>query len=419
MTAERCRACGGELPAGNRRCGSCGTDAGGGAARHKRLGWRKRLLFSGILGCLLLGFCELGLQVVYRLSVGMWLQEWWAIPIYEPDPVRVYRVKANLDFLHKTREFTARYTTDSAGMRTEPGGSAPLVPKPANKFRVLALGPSFAFGWGANHEDAYVVKVARGLRVPGKVVELINLGTPSQPISYQLRWLKQVGASYQPDLILQTVYGSPETLEPDDTLPPVGPVVKDGHLFPAEDMTASMWVRRLRRYSALLFFGWHLKQAATRSGAEAPADGREFYRRTEPTGGLADLEWGEAVRRHGAYSDFVRKALPVPPAIVFLHIPFSYVVHPADLVRVAHHGSVRDPVEIRQRTDRIVTRLNGAGFCVLDPTAELVERDRRERMYHLYDIHFTVAGNQAVAQYSLPLIQNYLDLLARGPGTGK
>src|SRR6185436_11307137 len=107
------------------------------------------------------------------------------------DPARVYRLKANLDYLHKTREFTAGYRTDEAGMRTDGHTAVPAIPKSNDAFRVLALGPSFAFGWGVNYEDSYIYQIANGLRVPGKRVELINLGTPSQPISYQLKWLKE------------------------------------------------------------------------------------------------------------------------------------------------------------------------------------------------------------------------------------
>ena len=42
---------------------------------------------------------------------------------------------------------------------------------------------------------------------------------------------------------------------------------------------------------------------------------------------------------------------------------------------------------------------------MINPTGTLVDRDQNTRMYYLYDIHFTPAGNQAVADYVLPLIQ--------------
>src|SRR5205085_1133739 len=111
-----------------------------------------------------------------------------------------------------------------------PGGPGPVIPKPKDTFRVLSLGPSFAFGWAAMNHDCYSWLIASRLHVPGKKVELLNLGTPSQPSSYQNKWLKEVGASYEPDLILQTVYGNPASFEPDDTMPAKRAMVKDGYL---------------------------------------------------------------------------------------------------------------------------------------------------------------------------------------------
>ena len=122
---------------------------------------RKRILFTIVTVMLLALFAEASLHVFYRLSVGRWLWEWWAIPIFEADPIRVYRVKANLDYVHQTSEFTARYFTDSLGMRTAGGKQpAPAIAKPDGTYRILALGPSFAFGWAVNYEDSYVYRIA-------------------------------------------------------------------------------------------------------------------------------------------------------------------------------------------------------------------------------------------------------------------
>ena len=41
---------------------------------------------------------------------------------------------------------------------------------------------SFAFGWGVNYEDAYLHRIVEGLRVPGKQVELVKLGTPGSAL---------------------------------------------------------------------------------------------------------------------------------------------------------------------------------------------------------------------------------------------
>ena len=371
------------------------------AGQTPPLSRRKRIVFTVLTIILLALFAEVSLQGFYKLSVGRWLWEWWAIPIFEADSIRTYRLKSNLDYLHQTREFTARYRTDAVGMRSVGDGRTPNVQKSNDTFRVLALGPSFAFGWGVNYEDAYIYQIAQRLRVPGKRVELINLGTPSQPIPYQLKWLRETGHVYQPDLIIQTIYADiVATLETNDTLPEIKPAIRDGYLSQSGEMNFMTRLKRMRGYSALLFFGWHFYHAVTSHEKPNAGDGREFYRTTTASNALA----GDAVLQgYRNYTAFVHHAATNQPAIVFLFIPMAYVVKPSDIGRVgAVHGN---PFEVREKSGRLTSLLNSNGVRMIDPTSVLVENDRKTRMYNLYDIHFTAAGNKVVADYALPLIQ--------------
>lgn len=366
---------------------------------------RKRILFIiATLGLVML-FAELSLHIFYRASVGRWLWEWWAIPIFEDDPVRVYRVKANLDYLHRTSEFTARYCTDESGMRTDCGEKGPLLIKSDDTFRVLALGPSFVFGWGVNYDESYMHRIAKGLRIPGKRVELINLGTPSQPLPYQLKWLKAVGHRYQPDLIVQTVYGDIQHLDRDDTLPEKRPYVRRGYLYLSDKTAFALWIGRVRRYSTVLFYGWHVYHAA-RSSHVVQGDGREFYRKTASQSTAPD----EQLRRYQGYIEFVHGAMTNKPQIVFVFVPMAHIVRPADVTRVAHHGDIPNPFEVRENAALLTGILGSNHVNMINPTDVLVENDKSTRMYNLYDIHFTSAGNKVVADHALPRIQQVLDL---------
>lgn len=364
---------------------------------------RKRILFTLLTLGFLAFFVEASLQFFYRVSVGRWYWQWWAIPIYESDPVRVYRLKSNLDFVHQTSEFTARYQTDENGLRNDGRRPSPTAPKPENTFRVLALGPSFAFGWGVNYEDSYILKIADGLRVPGKTVELINLGTPSQPISQQLKWIKEVGHRYQPDLLVQTVYGDLGQLETDDALPAALPTVRDGYLLQPGTTGASSWAKKARLYSATVYFGWRIYNAVSGASSNTSGDGREFYKKTEAPNGSATEE---CLRRYRSYLDFVGRAVTSQPQIIFIHVPVSYAVRPADITRFATYGRVETPSEVRTKAALYTSMLQSNGVEMINPTDLLVERDQATRMYYLYDIHFTPAGNQAVADYARPLIQD-------------
>ena len=70
-----------------------------------------------------------------------------------------------------------------------------------------------------------------------------------------------------------------------------------------------------------------------------------------------------------------------------------------------HHGGAVSPLESRERANQIISVLRSNNVEVLNTTGVLVKNDQQTRMYHLYDIHFTMAGNQAVTDYALPLIQ--------------
>ena len=83
----------------------------------------------------------------------------------------------------------------------------------------------------------------------------------------------------------------------------------------------------------------------------------------------------------------------------------SYVVKPADITRFATYGRVEKPSEARDKAASFTITLKSNGVDMINPMETLVERDQKARMYYLYDIHFTPAGNQAVADYALPLIQ--------------
>jgi hypothetical protein len=363
------------------------------AAAPAPLSRRKQLFFFVVLGLLLLIFAEASLQLFYRASVGRWLWEWWAVPIYQEDPIRGYRLKSNLDFLHQTREFTARYRTDAEGLRV-PGDEPPVtVEKPDDVFRILALGPSFAFGWAVNDEDSYVRLIARQLRVPGKRVELINLGTPSQAQSLQLRWLRETGHRYQPDLILQTVYADLTSFESDDKSSLAKPVVKDGYLY----MTPMTWTKRVRLWSATLFYGWHVYHNLIGSRQLATGDGRELHAKDR----VADDT--ELLRKYQAYEKFVHTVATNRPTVVFLYVPLAYAVRPSD---VGRFNQRLDPQVVRRRAAEITRFFNTNGVHLLDPTEALIQKDQSERTYFLYDIHFTPAGNKAVSEYALPFLQS-------------
>jgi hypothetical protein len=365
---------------------------------------KKKIIFSVILILMMGVFVEIALQVHYRATVGRWLSELWAIPIFETDPIRKYRMKSNLSFEHNTREFSATYYTDSRGLRTDEKREEILPEKSSDTYRILFLGPSFTFGWGVDYEKTYVALIGAGLKIPGKSVQIMNLGTPSQPIPNQLCWLVEKGKEFQPDLIVQTVYGRATNIRDACAIPEKSHSVKNGYLMGPDAASFKSRVKRIRQKSAILFYGWHV-YAQLRSPEEPGGDvgmGTELYDRekTAELSGNVDA----IVETFMNYIDLARQSVGSEVPVVFVYVPFSYMVRPADMVRVNHkkHAS---PERVLAEVRTVADKLNGDGAYFVNPFEALIERDQEERTFYLVDIHFTEAGNEVTAKAALPVVQ--------------
>ena len=370
----------------------------------------KKLVFTILLLAFSILLTETGLQVFYRVTAGQWLWEWWAVPLYESDDSRVYRVKSNLAYLHKTGEYTARYYTNAQGFRTGKERKSTSVQKPTNTYRVMHLGPSFTFGWGVDYEQSYAYLISKDLHVSNKRVESINVGTPAQPMSYQLAWLQKQGYRYHPDLIIQTIYADCcMKISTYGTLPEDVAYVKGGYLYTPPPKTLNdatrRIIRRYRRYSALLYFGWRF-YVALAAGKETRGIGDELSEKTNVPDGC---ELDVVLRNYRSYRQFVWSALNKEIPIVFIYVPLAYVVRPADIVRVKHQGQYKDPLAERRWTRGVQQMLNHNGIHFIDLTDALVQDDGKTRMYNLYDIHFTPEGNQVVADAVMTIIQKVVD----------
>ena len=369
----------------------------------------KKFVFTLLLIVFSIVLVETGLQILYRLSADQWLWQWWTIPIYENDPHRVYRVKENLDYLHKTSEYKARYFTNAQGFRTDKEQKTINVEKPIITYRVMYLGPSFAFGWGVDYEQSYAYLISKGLHASNKKIEIINVGTPSQAMNFQLSWFEKKGYMYAPDIIVQTVFAdSCWNIATDGTLPENLPYVKDNYMrYPPAKTSHEVFqriIKKARLYSALVYFSWRL-YATLSPGEEKSGTGEELY--NEPTYSET-CKPDIILKKYRDYQRFVWGALNKEIPVVFLYIPSSYIVRPADVVRFINK-TTKDPLAERLVTMSAQQILNDNGIYFRDLTDALVKADAKNRMYNLYDLHFTPEGNQVVADIATPIIQKVID----------
>lgn len=342
---------------------------------------------------------ELSLQGFYRVTAGAWLLRRTALPIFEPDQIRCYRLKPGLAFPHRTPEYAVTVYTNDQGLRTDRRRAPLQFERRENGVdRLLFLGPSYAFGWGNEYEDSYAALIGAGLQALGRRVEVVNLGTPAQTSAMQLCWLKEFGGRLRPDLVVQTVFGHPGLLDGDCPDQLVCPPIEDGYLV----RRTHRWRRRLdelAKRSALLFYGWWVQRryfgspedVAASTGLELPSEAVERFA-GEPIESIA--------ARYVDHLQSMRVYAGVEVKAAFVLVPPSFVVHAADLRRWPGTPPQRVD-EMRALAARLEQDLRKRGIAFIDATPALRRAAQRERVYYWLDTHLNPAGNRVVAEAAL------------------
>ncbi len=379
---------------------------------EEKLSLGRRLAFGAVVAGIVLLCVEGMLQAYYYATAGAFLFERTGYAIHEPDPTRCYRLKPNLEYEMRTNEFATTIYTNAQGFRTDARRLPVSREKPPDVYRVLFLGPSFAFGWGSDWEQSYAALIAERLRVPGKRVELINLGTPAQGQEPQLCWLGEEGYRFAPDLVVTTIYGT--ELGPVPASCPAQlecPYVDAAGRLYSQRPTLPRRVIAIAKNFATVFYGYYLVMALTPASRDADAGiGKELYSESERPGGrsldaVAD-DYVEYVRE-------VKSIVGERTEVAFIHIPLSFVVHPADAARWWHITSASPP-EARSQIEAGMQALRERGLPVVDTTPALFAHADAGRLYYWLDIHLTPTGNRIVAEAAVPVLQALAE--GRAPG---
>jgi hypothetical protein len=367
---------------------------------------KRKIFFFTVMLVIPIVCIEMLLQAFYRISNGGFLFERVNLSINSPDEYRVYKAQPNLNLRQRTNEFDVTYFTNSQGLRTDSQRKDIKKVKPDNTYRILFLGPSFTFGWANNYEDTYVSIISENITAAGKNIEIMNLGTPAQPINYQFCWLEEIGYQYSPDMVIQTVYGEPRIVPTDCHIPTDHPTVHNGYLYNTTD-SFRIRILSLVKNSAIVFYGWYIYQFMISTDDNNEGIGTELYESTSDT--LSDKDYINQVKSYGDNIAFVRSTVKREIPVIFVHVPVSYVVRPADLSRWAHR-KVKDPHMLRIAAKEMEMLLEEESIPFINPLDELIAKDKDTRTYYFLDLHFTPAGNKVLAEKSIPVIQQLINL---------
>lgn len=344
-------------------------------------------------------FVEISLQLFYRVTAGDFLFRRDTPALYQSEAYAGYGNRRGLSYIHHTNEFAARYNINQQGFRVPDRDLSYAVPKPPGTYRILLLGPSFAYGWGVDYDKSFAALLPQMLAkqgfAAGQKIELINAGVPSLQPGPQLNWFEHEGRKYQPDLVIQFVYAS--MAEPSD--PPSNYAADaEGHLIDRNMSTGQRWRERAKQF-ATVFYGWMLWTEMDALLSPGPPDravqgaGRQFVQES-------GFDIGKPhVRTATAFYLRLRNAVHASGAqLRIVYFPLSYVIYPADESRWRHLGVQN--VAAQQAFDRaFVKYLGDQDIPTLDISPDLHRATAQEkRLYYWLDIHWTPEGNAAAAR---------------------
>jgi hypothetical protein len=342
---------------------------------------------------------EASLQLFYRYTTGTYLYVRDKPPLYASDPYSGWTNRPYLSYHHVTPEFTADIYTNREGFRVSAAHEEYEKQRTKNTFRILLLGPSFAFGWGVDYEDTFGSRLQQILNadqfVEGSKIEVLNHGVPGLPGANELEWLKEVGKDYSPNLVIHFVYGSLEV----SPMPDNSQIVRSGHVIAADtEGNGSIW--RYAKNSATVFYvGIIISQSYKIVFGKLPhgtieGAGREMSNRGKFK--ADDSHIADSLRFYRSLQEAVEKA---GANLLIVHFPLAYVVHPEDRLRWVLQGveNIEGQIDFNRT---FAAYLNQIGIRCVNLTDHFIQSAtiEEERLYYWLDVHWTERGNALAAR---------------------
>jgi lysophospholipase L1-like esterase len=146
---------------------------------------------------LIAGTLELYVRLVEDDGMQFDLEMWKyakSVKVISKDPLigHEHRPKADADLMG------VRVTTNSAGFRDE---EIP-VDKPPGTVRIMMLGDSVTFGWGAKQDETVAARLKQAWRSAGRKVDVINTGVGNYNTIMEVEFFLTRGYRFNPDVVV-------------------------------------------------------------------------------------------------------------------------------------------------------------------------------------------------------------------------
>lgn len=117
-------------------------------------------------------------------------------PVFGDEPTSLLFTPGAVEHFEAS-EFKFTVRVNSLGLRDNP-----VEPGPSKRFRIVALGDSFTFGWGVELEDSWVKQLESRLRDKGYDVEVINAGKSGTGSPFYAEMSPRLLDVLRPDMLL-------------------------------------------------------------------------------------------------------------------------------------------------------------------------------------------------------------------------
>lgn len=346
--------------------------------------WSTNLLvaLASVLVSLLL--LELLLRAFFPQSVVRLGREGTGVQAHPPgmfiaDADVGYALRPGFEGLFVRPEYETPVHVNTAGLR----GRA-LRPRLPTTYRILALGDSFTWGYGATETQAwpYLLESALQEHFPEQDIQVFNGGVPGYGNDEELIWLRTRGSKLAPDLVV-TMFFSGNDFEDNRSAARETHMIVDGMLvdtsFSQRKNDQAAWIQlvdKVKAYSHLFsLLSDRLGYVAMRLGVYAALtkSSSEYFTRQD------------AERTHALLLDIVTASrdLGARNLLVFVPEKMQILSGEAPVPRAA--GVVEGAA-------------HSADVPWLNLTPALIKRRDRRPMYYLVDGHWTPEGNSVAAE---------------------
>lgn len=187
-----------------------------------------------------------------------------------PDPTRqpqiVYQIDPELRYVLAPNQRgwidDGFVTTNSLGFR----GPEVALPKPAGRFRIVAIGDSVTFGWGVNDDETFFRRLEQltANRFPGRDIDFVNLAVGGYDTRQEVGLLRRHVDRLQPDLVLVGLYSNdiPEAFDDKGATSDNGQTARILHLNPS----STSWMDVQIRKSRALYLGGRIAKRLVHGG---------------------------------------------------------------------------------------------------------------------------------------------------------